>query len=272
MLSCPACGARNIHTPGSPSIKCSYCGTSYVISAEVASRLHTTYYQCPKCHQDDRVEKVSTIISKEVTHTHGMSMQTAFSLNSKGGLSPNIIPGSYNSVQSSDLAKKLKNPPSSPQLSRTSKPIPFDINKYEVSGRNLKVYSYVILSVIGACGLTPFILGINSDSLSTSPYYCLICFLLLGLLFAVPCWLLGDHRQNIKKNSEKIKIKEQNYLEQLNNYNNAIDTNNKKQANYQKAMNNWSNLYYCFRDDCVFVPGAGKSAPASQFQVYLYEV
>jgi hypothetical protein len=36
-------------------------------------------------------------------------------------------------------------------------------------------------------------------------------------------------------------------------------------------MDNWDNLYYCHRDDCVFVPGKGTYAPIEKLQQYLYE-
>jgi len=40
---------------------------------------------------------------------------------------------------------------------------------------------------------------------------------------------------------------------------------------WQSAINRWENLYYCHRDDCVFVPGKGTYAPIEEYYKYLYE-
>ena len=39
----------------------------------------------------------------------------------------------------------------------------------------------------------------------------------------------------------------------------------------QRAMQKWMSLYYCSRDDGVFIPGQGRFVPIGQMQSFLYE-
>jgi hypothetical protein len=43
------------------------------------------------------------------------------------------------------------------------------------------------------------------------------------------------------------------------------------QADWKRAMQRWTQLYYCGRDDCVFIPGESSSAPISMMKEYLYK-
>ncbi len=36
------------------------------------------------------------------------------------------------------------------------------------------------------------------------------------------------------------------------------------------AMERWNRLYYCGRDDCVFLPGTNTYAPITDMREYLY--
>jgi hypothetical protein len=38
---------------------------------------------------------------------------------------------------------------------------------------------------------------------------------------------------------------------------------------YEHAMDRWKRLYYCGRDDCVFIPGENGSAPVTEMNTYL---
>jgi hypothetical protein len=40
---------------------------------------------------------------------------------------------------------------------------------------------------------------------------------------------------------------------------------------WQRAMDRWNNLYYCARDETVFIPGEGKAIPVAQTDKYLYD-
>ena len=52
-------------------------------------------------------------------------------------------------------------------------------------------------------------------------------------------------------------------------YNRTLEEKERILALYQKECQNWNNLYYCYRDDCIFVPGKGHAAPISELASYL---
>jgi hypothetical protein len=39
---------------------------------------------------------------------------------------------------------------------------------------------------------------------------------------------------------------------------------------HERAIARWDQLYYCSRDDCVFIPGETTSAPLAKMRNYLY--
>jgi hypothetical protein len=270
MLSCPACGGKNKIAPSSTSIVCSYCGISYMVAPEIIKKIQDSFYACPKCHQADHVEKVSSIILRGVTHTDGFSFSVT-SLN-PGRLMPNIIPTSYHGVQSSDLAKKLNNPPKPPPISNPSLPKPIDTDRYYRTGRDLLIISVLILGIFMLCGVFPLFQSIVKNSSKFLPTMVCVCSTVVGLLFFIPLLITGFHRYNLKNNTARKNDLDQRYKKEIEIYNQKVNENAEKQRGFQKAINNWNNLYYCYRDDCVFVPGSEKFASSEQFQNYLYEI
>jgi len=71
-----------------------------------------------------------------------------------------------------------------------------------------------------------------------------------------------------KENEKKLKAWEeanQKRIEKLQQFNARI------RESWEYAMDNWDNLYFCHRDDCVFIPGMGTYAPIEEYDKYLYE-
>jgi len=44
-----------------------------------------------------------------------------------------------------------------------------------------------------------------------------------------------------------------------------------EQRQYQRALAKWNTLYYCYRDDIVFVPGESSFASPEQMHAFLYQ-
>ena len=44
-----------------------------------------------------------------------------------------------------------------------------------------------------------------------------------------------------------------------------------QEINYQKAKRRYDNLYYCHRDDCVFIPGESGYAPSAKMDEFLFK-
>ena len=77
--------------------------------------------------------------------------------------------------------------------------------------------------------------------------------------------LLKDWQKENKKILHDWSEENQQRMEKWQRFNSRI------QESYEYALNNWNNLYYCHRDDCVFVPGKGTFAPIEEYEKYLYE-
>jgi hypothetical protein len=114
--------------------------------------------------------------------------------------------------------------------------------------------------ISGAVFLATGLCGGLSASISTEDEVCFsvsLIALLAGILmfiFAVP----GEKRANESKRKQLMdKIEEMRLQHQQ-----EMDA-------WDKAMSRWNQLYYCGRDDCVFIPGAGTSAPPVNIKEYL---
>ena len=71
-------------------------------------------------------------------------------------------------------------------------------------------------------------------------------------------WIILDWSQKRKNNLEEIR-KKQEYINEV------------EIPNWNNAMHKWNALYYCSRDDCVFIPGKANFAPLSQIHQFLYK-
>jgi hypothetical protein len=76
--------------------------------------------------------------------------------------------------------------------------------------------------------------------------------------------------------SQKLKSRYQQEYDQTiqrnkKTFQNWQETNQRIMQNYQNAMDRWNALYYCHRDDCVFIPEEGSSAPLESMKDYLFQ-
>lgn len=106
--------------------------------------------------------------------------------------------------------------------------------------------------------------------------------LFLLALFGIPAYLLIKRYQNQKKIfGQGVGEQQQNltqYQEQVNQYNQSLQEQNKSTEelyqkwieNWQAAVEKWNKLYYCERDDCVFIPGSEEKAPLKDLEKFCY--
>lgn len=60
------------------------------------------------------------------------------------------------------------------------------------------------------------------------------------------------------------------YANQQANYQQRVVDTQAETARWERALENWRNLYYCSRDDVVFLRGK-RAAPSAEMQKYIYE-
>jgi hypothetical protein len=66
---------------------------------------------------------------------------------------------------------------------------------------------------------------------------------------------------------KKLFEKDRELIEEENERSKAI--NQKNRLLYENAVERWEELYYCYRDDSVFMPGEGTYAPGDRMEEYL---
>jgi len=72
----------------------------------------------------------------------------------------------------------------------------------------------------------------------------------------------------VRRSAKKKRLQLEEYQRQVQE---ELDRSERIQSAWKSAMNRWNQLYYCGRDDCVFIPGENSSAPLSNMKEYLYK-
>ncbi len=153
------------------------------------------------------------------------------------------------------LAQKLLPPPKPNSPAK-----PEQIKNKKVHGL---VYNMVLYSIVGSLGAISIVIFIYNIGNMAPGEACLGPTGLILIIYALV---------NIA-NAPKAKLLEE---EKIKEYGQAVENWKKLVIDHDKAMDNWPHLlklwdrlYYCDRDDCVFMPGANTFAPSSIMVEYL---
>jgi hypothetical protein len=274
-LTCPNCGAKRTVKPNSSSVVCEYCGSEYLLNAQTQKEMHASYSGCPVCHNNDRSEKVTSILAKQTQHIQGTTLQSQAEVTKKGKVRTRLVETPYNAVQASALAQRLNHPPSQPNLPPAlNAPKPFSVEAYKKGARNKKIVAYIEAGAFILTGIGVAVGDSSGGSASSagSQIAGILFYPIVGLILAAILWLWGNHEAQQIEHPEVVEKFEQASRARESAYEQAVAARNKQIEGYQRALDNWNNLYYCNRDDCVFVPGSGKSAPVAELESYLYTV
>ncbi|MDD5369417.1 MAG: hypothetical protein PHQ40_10040 [Anaerolineaceae bacterium] len=281
-MACPHCGGKRTVKPDKSTVVCDYCGSEYLVNPQLGKAMQESISACPVCHRDDRVEKVSSILSTQIQKIQGTSLQSQAIKMNTGTVQTRLVQTPYNAVQASNLAQKLI-PPSKPYIPpEPVRPIPIPypkenpIQDWKVTKKALKIIAYVFggLSIfLGAIVALPLLF---MDYSTTAPATAgvglgtVLCVPIPGLLIAGILWFIAEVHVPNPKQPDTIEKHAQKTQALMDEYQRKMDERNRLIKSYQNAVNNWNNLFYCYRDDCIFVPGKGKSAPVNLLQNYLY--
>lgn len=258
-LQCPDCGGKLIVVNNTLSLKCEQCSTEYMIRREANRVFLESYACCPVCNRNDRAEKVSAILRSQTQNTQGYTYQNQVSTERIGNsvrTTNQQVPVPIQSSQMSDLVKNLYPPPKPVMnaLSATHQP------------SSTALYLALITSGLGACCLLASLtLFLNSSSVPQSNSTGAENFLVGGLVFVGIAVLLfiyvvpGEKRSNIIKKAAAVD--EQRASQVL------FDEEMRK---WNLAIQKWNQLYYCSRDECVFLPGSNTNAPIANMMGYIY--
>jgi len=203
---------------------------------------------CPKCNHDDRISKVSSIVKSQTRTRKETEWVTETYRDKQGRERSFTAPRSFNVVEITDLAKRLSPP---------ERPLGGDstfLNCLVYGGLSFflgfilfAAVVYLLFFWFVAPGLTE---GVPPESF--------IVYKLAGVGISLFCCLWGVpvvlYMLYIRRKSRAAnKVYEEIEIPKWNN-----------------AMYIWDQLYYCARDDIVFIPG-GTWVSSSNINELLYE-
>ena len=272
-LLCPRCGGKLAVAPNAITLICDHCGTQHMVRRDVEGVMLESYARCPVCHRNDRAEKVTAILMAHTHETEGVTYTTVASPEQAEDDEQNFterVAVPIHTSQRSELAKRLAppqppvfHPPSSERTSSRSRNAA--IGLIAAGGACLPFALLRMLSLVPAVfGMDIFDPGSFSREdaaiIATSSLGCLgaaVVLLAAGLLlffFVVP--------KEREANAAKLLATQARLQE----YNARVQ---RETDRYNLAMTRWDQLYYCGRDDCVFLPSTNTYAPLAKLAQYL---
>lgn len=196
---------------------------------------------CPNCQSNNRVEKVTSILKSQTSQTQGQMPVESVYTDSDGNVRSSTDYRSYSSNHVSNLAQELTPPP---------KP---SGNSYGFC------LGYFIFQMIGTGfiglffmfgGLTMFLTSITSPDIGFGgAVFSLL--LIVGPIVLFALFFFGYRYFKNKKSEEQKRVDETEGVA------------------WQKAIQRWDKLFYCYRCDCVFIPGE-ESVPSREMRTYIY--
>jgi len=268
-MQCPSCGGKLAIGANALSLKCEHCGAEHMIRREASGIILESYARCPLCNRNDKAEKVTAILRSQTHNMQGVTYQTQTTQVRVGNAYIPItrqVAVPVQSSQASELAKHLT-PPSQPTPNRnfnvsagtSSVAITSAIISLLISGLLLLFLLSPIAGVVLTLGQKQWVaLGLTVLGLLILGEIALAFIGLTVLLFfvAVP-------RENQKNQEKKARAAARRQELQL--------RADEEISRWQRAIERWNRLYYCGRDDCIFLPGNNTYAPITHMIDYLYQ-
>jgi predicted RNA-binding Zn-ribbon protein involved in translation (DUF1610 family) len=265
-LVCPTCGGKLKVSPNATTLVCQFCGNEHMVKHDADGAIQLEAHgRCPICRRNDKVEKVSAVLATQ-THqvtgigTDGANRQQVSTLGQR--LQPPPQP---------DPNLKLPDPP--PPLTRANKKLYSQYQRgYYRKNPMVKwvMIGIVACYVIGIIAITlllkfagPAITGaLGVEDYMMGPVF-LIVFYGVSFGIAIPCGIFLSLQ--VKKYYREVT--QPQYEQQVRV---VKETHEREQDAWRVSLTRWNELYYCYRDDCVFLPGEGTSAPSTAMNEYLY--
>lgn len=261
-MQCPSCGGNLTIGNNALSLKCEHCGAEHMIRREAGGIILESYARCPVCNRNDKAEKITAILRSQMHNSQGITYQTRTTMVHMGNAMVPVTQQVAIPIQTSQMSELAKH------LASPSKPQP-NMNIVVRNGPShfalISAILTAILGIILLLGTLVVAIGSMSSSTDALVFTLLICCPIsltpLGVsallfIFAVP--------RERKNNQEKEAI----YANKRHEFQLQADEQLKR---WNLAMDRWNKLYYCGRDDCVFLPGTNTSAPISNMLEYLYQ-
>jgi len=193
---------------------------------------------CPKCGRADAVRKVSSIVSAGTTYTENQTLGMGID-----GKDLEFFSGFGSSQSRSALASALSCPlkPSSPPNGGWLRRFP--ITRLTCAG--------FLLALIGVCAIVTYL--VFFPTYRNVPLFGLLP---IALFVGSAVVLLRGIWISVQREARSDREKALSYPIQL--------------QRWERAVERWEQLYYCFRDDGVFLPHHAVLIPIVQMKQFLY--
>ncbi|HEX9414579.1 MAG TPA: hypothetical protein VF916_13825 [Ktedonobacterales bacterium] len=186
---------------------------------------------CPRCGLVDQVQKVSALVTAGVSTGSGSGAGYMVGSFGSSGSIATAYGRMYQQDSHQSLLSERLSPPAEPRLVRAW-PAGFTI-----------ALIGLFLGVFCSCGIAGLITSLTEE------YAPLVCGVLVALPFvAVAGVLLRTGQQREKRSAEAWQ---------------------EEHEQWEAAIGRWFELYYCWRDDVVFVPGSLSAIPADDMWNFL---
>lgn len=192
---------------------------------------------CPRCQRSDSVQKVSVVVSKG---TNVVGEEGGIYIEADYG--PDVIPTTYTSVARNARARKLAAPEKPLQPQRYGW-----IAALFMARLGVTLFVSLMLVTLFFCSY-PFLAAIyaQNNSLLISAFVFGMAIIGLTLFWAIRAGWQQSHSAAKWRKSYDAGVKA-----------------------WEAGYARWNQLYYCFHDDGVFLPGHSIFVPAARVQNYL---
>ena len=187
---------------------------------------------CPRCGQMDRVEKVTAIVAGQVHSIKGTTYSEQVYVDGDGRRRHETFNVPYSGMQASLLAQNLLPPP-------RPRPASFPL---------VLLFSSLLLVLVLIPCLVGTVLFLTVITPRHTPETIQSAMgVVIAIEFVAPLAIIHVYMK--KRRAAQIQPE--------------IEV-------WQQAMERWNQLYFCSRDDVVFVPGENLIVPTSQMMDYIY--
>jgi predicted RNA-binding Zn-ribbon protein involved in translation (DUF1610 family) len=272
-LVCPTCGGKLKVSKNASSLTCQFCGNEHLVKHEAGGAVMLeAYARCPTCGRNDKAEKVSAVIASQSHEISGVEQKSEVITNAQGQQQTVVRDVPFTRRQVSVLGQRLAAPP--PPDPSSFPPFPTPSNPPSRRGGVMSIVLGtlgVLLSFVFAISaLSSFVASMNTYSGASDLAMTGVVFAVLGIgAFLVGCGLVALGIVLIVRANKARPELMKRYQEQVE----AVKREHARiQGNHERALARWKDLYYCARDDCVFIPGERTAAPVARMNEYLAQL
>jgi len=236
-LTCPTCGGKLEFSQNTTSLVCPHCGNEHLIRREQGNISLESYARCPVCGRNDEVKKVSAILTNQTQSMNGVTIEKHSYHDKDGNLYTSTSKVPFTGTQASVLAIKLQ-PPVEPKPKQ----------KGSIRPSGCLSSSAILFLIALPIGFFSVALGYGGTTLAWVLGFSSV---ILGLFLLVQA-IRVTKKEKVELAAEVKQIREQDY------------------PKWKKAIERWKKLYYCFRDDCIFIPGEATPSEPGLVDDYVY--